>query len=309
MRIVFFGTAGFAVPVLEHILRSDHEVVGVVSGQDQPTGRGRRLLPTLVKQRALDEGLPVLTPEGLRDKEFLGDLAEWEAEAAVVVAYRILPKEVFSLPRKGTLNVHPSLLPKYRGPAPLNWAVINGERETGVSVISISEKVDAGGLLLQRECAIHPDETVVELAERAARIGGELIVEALDGVEAGELRPVAQDDSRATTAPKLTREHGRIDWSQSARAIHNRIRGVQPWPGAFTLHKGNLLKFFDSHVVNDWAEGSPGDVLQVDEEGLVVATGDGRLVIREIQLEGKRRLPAESFVRGYDLAPGDRMGG
>ena len=308
MRLAFFGTAGFALPILDRILASEHDVVGVVTGPDKPVGRGRKLTPTVIKQRALDEGLPVLTPERLKDKDFLEDLKEWQPEIAVVVAYRILPREVFDLPRHGTLNIHPSLLPKYRGPAPLNWAIIKGERETGVSIIRISENVDGGGVVLQERIPLDPTITAGELSDIASRMGADLIIEALSGIEEGSLRPIKQDEALVTKAPKLSREDGRIDWTRPAHEIHNLVRGLHPWPGAFTTLRGKPIKVFESHVVNEWAKGRPGQVMKVDEEGLSVVTGDGIIVFRELQLEGKRQMAAEDLARGLDQLKRGRLG-
>ncbi|MCB2199009.1 methionyl-tRNA formyltransferase [bacterium] len=308
MRLAFFGTAGFALPILDRLLASDHEVVGVVTGPDKPVGRGRKLTPTVIKQRALDEGLPVLTPERLKDQDFLDDYAEWEPEVAVVVAFRILPREVFDLPRHGTLNVHPSLLPKYRGPAPLNWAIIKGERETGVSIIRISEKVDGGGVVLQDRFPLDPTITAGELSEKASKLGADLIVEALEGLEESRLKPIPQDEAMVTKAPKLSRDDGKIDWTQSAHDIHNLVRGLHPWPGAFTTLRGKTIKLFDSHVINEWSKGRPGQVIKVDEEGLYVVTGDGIIVFRELQLEGKRQMGAHDLARGLDQLKRGRLG-
>ena len=308
MRIAFFGTAGFAVPILESLIASEHEVVGVVTGPDKPVGRRRVLTPTVVKQRALDEGLPVLTPEKLKAQTFLADFAAWQPDAAVVVAYRILPREVFDLPPLGTLNIHPSLLPKYRGPAPLNWAIIEGETETGVSVIRITERVDAGGVVLQRRFPLGPDETSEELGERASRIGGEMILEALDGLAAGTLQPLIQDESLVTRAPKLDRDSGLIDWKMTASEVHNLVRGVQPWPGAYTHLQGRAMKIAGTTLGPREVARQPGEVLDSTAKGIVVACGKGAVRFTRLQLEGKKWMQVSDFLLGYNLKPGTILG-
>lgn len=306
MRVAFLGTAGFAVPVLDRLLESGHEVVGVVTGPDKPAGRGRKLTPTPVKRRALDEGLSILTPLRLKDPEFLEAYAAWKPEAAVVVAYRILPPQVFDLPPLGTLNVHPSLLPRYRGPAPLNWALINGDTVTGVSIIRITETVDAGGVVLQQREEIHPFETVADLGERLAKVGGEMVVRALEGLQAGSLKPIEQNEAQVTRAPKLAKEDGLIDWSRTALQVHNRVRGVIPWPGAYSFHQGKTIKLYGSRPEVGHS-GRPGQILRADDR-LTVACGEGAVSFGEVQLQGKKRMQVEEFLRGYELKPGDHLG-
>lgn len=306
MRIVFLGTAHFAVPILDVLLRSGHEVVGVVTGPDKPAGRGRKLQPTPVKQRALEEeGIPILTPKRLKTEEFRAQFAALEADAAVVVAYRILPPSVFNIPRLGTLNVHPSLLPKYRGPAPLNWALINGDDETAVSVIRISEVVDAGGVVLQNRVKLDPLETADDLARRLAPMGGEMILEALQGLEDGSLRPIPQDEALVTKAPKLAKEDGEIDWAKPAEVVHNRIRGLYPWPGSYTMFDGKMLKLFASRQVE--GKGEPGEVLEAGNE-LVIACGSGAVAFKALQKQGKRRMSVEEYLRGQKLSVGTVLG-
>ncbi len=305
MRVAFLGTADFGIPALQALLQSEHEVVGVVTGADKPAGRGRKLIPTPVKQVAEQAGLPVLTPGRFKDPAFLQAYNEWQPDAAVVVAFRILPPEVFDLPTLGTLNIHPSLLPAYRGPAPLNWALINGEKETGVSIIRISRKVDAGGVLLQRRIELHPLETASALSERLAPIGGEMVLEALAGIEHNRLSPIEQDESNVTKAPKLTKEDGLLDWTRPALEVHNRARGVTFWPGAYTFHEGLPLKLYCSRPVEGM--GKPGEVLETGRS-LVIACGDGAVSFGEIQKQGKKRMEAEAFFRGATMKSGDILG-
>jgi methionyl-tRNA formyltransferase len=315
MRLAFLGTASFAIPTLKKLIDSDHNVVAVVTGPDKPRGRGQALAPTPVKQAALDAGVPetaILTPQSPSDEGFIARYTGLDLDAAVVVAYRILLPEVFNYPEHGTLNVHPSKLPKYRGPAPLNWALINGDKETAVSVIRISERVDAGGVVLQTPVPILPDDNVDTLARRLAPLGGEMVLDALNKLKSGELSPLEQDESQVTKAPKLSKEDGRIDWQKPAHAIHNLIRGVTPWPGAFTtLPDGKLLKIFKSEDVAAGSEKSPGTVLPSSDDsrdGIEVACGEGILRVTDIQLQGKKRMPVSDFLRGYRLSTGDRLG-
>lgn len=311
MRLAFLGTAPFAVPVLEALTASKHEVAVVVTGPDKPAGRGRKSHSTPVKLSALEAGLTVLTPSTPRDPKFIHEFRALGLDAAAVVAYRILPPEVFDAPRLGTLNVHPSLLPKYRGPAPIQWALINGDTETGISIIRITDAVDAGGVVLQRRVPVDPDETAGQLAERLAPLGGELVLEALSGLAAGTLKPLPQNEAEVTRAPKLSKEDGLIDWSQNAKSVHNRIRGVTPWPGAYTiLPDGKVLKLFESRAESNCEGKSAGEVIRAGERGesLKIACGEGAVHIHQVQLEGKRRMTAGEFLRGYDLPSGTRLG-
>ncbi len=312
MRVVFLGTDRFGVPTLDRLMTSpEHELVGVVTGPDKPSGRGRKLTPTPVHQHVLDHtpDVPVFTPRKLKDPAFHEQFRVFDADAAVVVAFRILPPQIFDAPTHGTLNVHPSLLPKYRGPAPLNWALINGDTETGVSVIRITQKVDAGGVLLQERYPLDPHETAGDLAIRLAPVGGEMILRALQGLELGELSPLPQDESLVSKAPKLEKEDGRLDWTLPAVELHNRARGVTPWPGAFTTLRGKQLKLFATRPL-DGGSGDPGTILEADGRSgwLVIACGNGALQIREVQLQGKKRMSVSDFLRGYQIKPGERVG-
>ncbi|MCB2211515.1 methionyl-tRNA formyltransferase [bacterium] len=312
MRVVFLGTDRFGVPTLDRLITSSgHELVGVVTGPDKPSGRGRKLTPTPVRQHVLDHtpDVPVLTPRKLKDPAFHEQFRALEPDAAVVVAFRILPPQIFDAPKHGTLNVHPSLLPKYRGPAPLNWALINGDNETGVSVIRITQKVDAGGVLLQERYPLDPNETAGDLAIRLAPVGGEMILRALQGLELGELSPLPQDESLVSKAPKLEKEDGRLDWTRPAIELHNRARGVTPWPGAFTTLHGKQLKLFATRPL-DGGSGDPGTILEADGRAgwLVIGCGSGALQIREVQLQGKKRMSVSDFLRGYQVTIGERVG-
>ena len=309
MRIIFMGTPDFAVPSLERLLESDHEVVGVVSQPDRPRGRGQKSLPTPIKRLALARGLPVWTPARLKDSAFLEALRDLKPDLFAVVAFRILPPEVLESAKLGAINVHPSLLPKYRGAAPIQWTIIRGDRETGVTTFCISCDVDCGDMLLQRIVPIGAEETAGELHDRLKEVGADLLLESVDRMAAGCSRPRIQPSEGASSAPKLCKEDGRIDWSKGAGEIHNWIRGTNPLPGAFTCHKASILKVHRAKGIPCNAEGAPGEILTADgKQGIVVATGCGALLLTEVQPEGKRRMTSAEFVRGHRVCVGQRLG-
>jgi len=304
------GTPDFAIPTLQALLKSKHHVVGVVTREDKPKGRGLRVEPPPVKVFALKEGLPVLQPESLKEPEFLQQLQNWKADVFVVVAFRILPPDVFTIPPVGTINLHASLLPKYRGAAPIQWALINGETETGVTTFFIDEHVDTGTILLQEKIAIRPDDTAEELHNRLSVLGAQVVVRTLDLLEKGKLQPRPQVGT-PTRAPKIQKNDCEIDWSLPAEKIVNLIRGLSPAPGAFTHLEGKLLKIFRAKVVSDVEAGHfvPGEVVDTSaQNGLVVAAGKGAVALLELQLAGKKRLPAADFLRGHPLQTGTVLG-
>ncbi len=303
LKVIFMGTPEFAVPSLQTLLARQIPVIGVVTGPDKPAGRGLHLQPTPVKKLAASAGLPVLQPEKLRDPQFIANLRAWQAEVFVVVAFRILPPEVFTIPPLGTINIHAALLPKYRGAAPIQWAIINGERETGVTAFFIEEKVDTGEVILQQKTTIGEFETAGELHDRLAVMGADLLVETLGQIAAGTVRRQRQA-GEVTLAPKITKETAAIDWQKSAREIFNLVRGMNPVPGAFTRWEGRNLKIFRTHVVNDFSSGhEAGIVVRANERTgeLVVQAGMGHLAIDELQIEGKRRMSAADFLRGHQV--------
>lgn len=309
MKVVFMGTPDFAVPSLQKIVESGLDVVGIVTRPDKPRGRGQKMQPTEVKAAAQDLGLdvPILQPESLKDKGFLADLKALEADLFAVVAFLILPRNVLAIPPLGSVNVHPSLLPKYRGAAPIQWAVINGETETGVTIFRLSPRVDAGDVLIQEHVTIGGDETAGELYERLKGVGAELLVQAIQGVGNGTVTPIPQSDEGVTRAPKLEKDDGQIVWTNGAEDIRNLIRGVNPFPGAFTLWQGQILKVHRAFVVD--GVGKPGVVVGVDgKTGLCVATGQGALLLDEVQPAGKKRMSGADFVRGYPVQVGDLLG-
>ncbi len=307
MRLVFMGTPDFAVPSLERLEQGPHDLAGVVSRPDRPAGRGRKMASPPVKAAARRMGLPVAQPESLADPTFLATLRAFNADLFVVVAFAILPKPVLDMPRLGSVNLHPSLLPAYRGAAPMQWAIIRGERETGVTTFLLQSKVDAGDILMQRRVRIGPDETCGELHERLKVLGAEVVLETVDALASGRATPRPQRASRVSRAPKLRREDARIDWDRGATSIRNLIRGTNPVPGAFTDWRGRVLKLYRATACP--GEGAPGEVLAADAKtGFVVATGNGSLRLEEVQPSGKRRMSGAAFVRGGQISPGEWMG-
>jgi methionyl-tRNA formyltransferase len=314
MKLVFCGTPSFAVPTLKAVLRAGHEVALVVTQPDRPSGRGMTVAAPPVKETAVAAGLSVIQPDKIKkNAEFQAQLETIAPDAVLVVAYgRIIPKWMLDLPRFGNLNLHGSLLPKYRGAAPIQWAVANGEPETGVTTMRLDEGLDTGEILLQRAMAIAPDQTSPDLFLLLAEMGAALMVETLDGLAAGSIAPVKQDDSKATFAPILTREDGRMNFQQPAMTIYNRWRGFQPWPGGWTTFAGKKLV---AHRLLPLDAGSlsggpfePGQA-RVEQGRLFVRCAAGTwLEIVELQLEGKKRMAAADFLRGHALESGDRLG-
>jgi methionyl-tRNA formyltransferase len=305
-RVVLFGTPEFAVPSLQALLDGPDEVVGVVCQPDRPSGRGQKVQAPPVKQLAERHGLAVAQPVRLKTDELPDQLAVWQPDLAVVAAYgRILPPRILALPRLGCINVHASLLPRHRGAAPIQWAILAGDAETGVTIMRMNERMDEGDMLLQRATPIGADETYGALQTRLAGIGAAALVEALDGLAAGTLRATPQDHAAATLAPMIRKEQGRIDWRQPAAAIARQVRGFNPWPSAWTTLAGRLLKVCAGRA--EAGTGEPGCVVGLDDT-IRIATGDGLLAIEMLQLEGRRALAAHEFARGGALAVGDRLG-
>jgi methionyl-tRNA formyltransferase len=315
LKIVFCGTPSFAVPTLKAVLRVGHEVALVVTQPDRPSGRGMTLIASPVKETALAANLPVVQPEKIKKNEgFRTQLEGIVPDAILVVAYgRIIPKWMLDLPRFGNLNLHGSLLPKYRGAAPIQWAVANGEPETGVTTMRLDEGLDTGAILKQRSMALAPDQTSADVFPRMAEMGAALMVETLDGLTDGSIAPIKQDDAQASYAPILTREDGRMDFGHPAMTIYNRWRGFQPWPGAWIMLGGKkltaqrLMPLEAGSLVGGPDE--PG-AARVEQGRLFVRCGAGTwLELVEVQIEGKKRMAAADFLRGYALRSGDKLGG
>jgi methionyl-tRNA formyltransferase len=308
LRVVFFGTPAFAVPTLEALLASRHDVVGVVSQPDRPRGRGQRLEPTPVKGAALAAGLAVLQPERLKTPEFMTAFSAMRPDLAVVAAYgKIIAESVIAIPRLGMINVHASLLPKYRGAAPIQRAVLAGDRETGVTIMRIVKELDAGAMFARVALPVGPDDTSEDVERELATRGGALLVEVVDRIAEGTAREEPQDDAQATHAPKIAREEGAIDWRRPARAIHDQVRGLTPWPRAWTHADGARLILTRTAAEPCSIEAPPGTVLEAAGDRLLVRAGEGALRVLGIQPEGKRAMSAREYLAGRALAPGTRL--
>ncbi|HIJ89691.1 MAG TPA: methionyl-tRNA formyltransferase [Deltaproteobacteria bacterium] len=302
------GTPEFAVPSLKALLDHGEQVVAVICQPDKPKGRGRKLSPPPVKELALAASIPVLQPTKVRTPEFLEELRTYQPDLMVVTAYgRILPGPLLNLPPLGTINVHGSLLPRYRGAAPVQWAVLNGDAETGITIMQMDEGMDTGDILLPGRLAIEPDDTAGSLAVKMAELGGRLLVEALEKLKAGNLPPQKQDESLVTLAPPLSKELSAIDWRRSAREISCQIRGLDPWPMAHTTLEGKWLRLFSPLISPGPVREAPGTLCRVNKAGLLVATGEDYLRLGEVQLEGSKRMSADAFLRGRPLEAGLRF--
>ena len=309
MRIVFMGTPEFAVPSLEALLKSDDQVVGLVTQPDRPSGRGQQVSPSPVKVIAQREHLPLLQPTKMRDPAFLAELSGWRPDVIAVAAFgRILPPAILSLPACGCINVHGSLLPKYRGAGPIQWALINGETETGITTILMDEGMDTGAMLLQGTIPIEPDDTAGSLSPRLADLGGRLLVQTLAQLKAGTLTPHPQDHSRATLAPLLKKEDGVLNWTMAAVPIANRIRGLSPWPGAYTFLKDDRWRICRATAKDQTTTLAPGQITTLTKDAICVATGHGVLAIHELQPANGRRMPAAQYLAGHSLQAGMQLG-
>ncbi len=310
IKIVFMGTPEFALTSLQKVCDSGAQVVAVVTGMDKPAGRGLQIVETPIKQFALQRSIPILQPEKLNDPLFISALQELHADLFIVVAFRILPREVFTIPPRGTINLHAALLPRYRGAAPIQWAIMNGETETGVTTFFIDEKMDNGEMLLQERVAIGENETAGELHDRMAILGANVLVETITQLAEGNLQSRPQQ-GEITLAPKIKKEMAELDWNKSAAVLCNYIRGLNPSPGAYTHWQGKLLKIFASevreHASRDFL---PGQVCFVDAPHgeLWIQTGEGTLALRELQLEGKKRMSSAEFLRGHQIRTQEPLG-
>lgn len=308
MKVVFMGTPDFAVGALEEIIKAGHEVTAVVTQPDKPKGRGKEMQISAVKACALSHNLPVFQPVKIKTPEAVEQLRTYEADIFVVAAFgQILSKEILDMPKYGCVNIHASLLPKYRGAAPIQWAVIDGEEETGVTIQQMNEGVDTGDIISQEVVKLDAKETGASLFDKLAVCGAGLIVKTLDAIEKGTVTPVKQDDSKSTHAKMLSKDMGKLDFSQDAVVLERKIRGLNSWPSAYTYFKGKTLKIWDADVTEmtkETTEAVCGSICEVTKDSFTIVTGKGLLKVNEVQLEGKKRMEVSAFLLGYPLEKG-----
>lgn len=304
-RIIFFGTPSFAIQTLRKLLQGPDEVVAVVTQPDREKGRGRKVIPSPVKELALQQGIPILQPEKAKEGAFQEKIKGLQPGVFVVVAYgQILSKSILKVPKYGAINVHASLLPRYRGAAPISWVILKGEKVTGVTTMMMDEGMDTGDILLQAEIPIGEEETAETLQDRLSLLGAQLLVETVAKMKAGDVRPTPQDHSKATYAPPFRKEDGRIDWTKEAREIDRQVRAFNLWPGAFTEWEGRLLKVYKGELREETPAGKAGVVTWVGSDFIEVGTGKDSFLIKEIQLEGKKRMSVKDFLSGHPIMVG-----
>ncbi|MFV9509933.1 methionyl-tRNA formyltransferase [Tepidibacillus sp. LV47] len=309
MRIVFMGTPDFAVPSLQSLVDHGYEVVGVVTQPDRPKGRKQVLTPSPVKELAIKLGLEVYQPERIKREEAIEHILNWQPELIVTAAYgQIIPEPLLFTPKYKAINVHASLLPKYRGAAPIHHSIIQGEKETGITIMYMVKEMDAGDILSQVKVAIEPDDTVGTLHDKLSQVGKDLLIETIKKIEEGTIHPIPQDHHLATYAPMIKREDERIDWNKTSMQIYNQIRGLNPWPVAFTTLKGKILKVWWAEPFPYHHEEEPGTVLRVTKDQLLVATKDGAMELKEIQPAGKKKMDIISFLQGAQIREGEKIG-
>lgn len=305
MRVIFMGTPDFSVETLEEIIKAGHEVVLVVSQPDKAVGRSKALKYTPVKACAIEHGIEVYQPEKVKEAECVEYLRGYEPDIIIVEAFgQIIPKAILDMPRYGCVNVHASLLPKYRGAAPIQWAIINGDVVTGVTTMRMKEGIDTGDMILKQEVIIREDETGGSLFERLSKVGAKLCVKTMEAIEAGTATYTPQNDEEATHTKKINKELGSIDWTRDAKTIECLIRGLDPWPSAYTRLNDKTLKIWKAKVIPGESGTAPGCIVNVEKSGITVQTGDGMLLLTEIQLEGKKRMSVEAFLNGYPVEAG-----
>jgi methionyl-tRNA formyltransferase len=300
------GTPEFAVPSLRILLDHSYEISGVVTAPDKPRGRGQQVSFTPVKEFALHHHLAILQPEHLKDSKFISNVQQLAPDLAVVVAFRVLPREVYTIPKLGSFNLHASILPKYRGAAPINWAIINGEEESGVTTFFLQDKVDTGSVLLQERVKIGADDTAGELHDTLSEVGAEMVLQTVRLIERGKAQPRIQNDLLACSAPKIFKNDCRIHWKNSSQQVHNFIRGLSPHPASWTTHNSRVIKVYRTKIAEAQSQ-SAGIVLRRTNDTLLVGTGNGAVSLIEIQQEGKRRLSIEEFLRGYTIEEGELL--
>ena len=305
MNIVFMGTPEFSVPTLQQLHKSTHNIQLVVTQPDRPKGRGRELMPSPVKLFALEEGIPVFQPEKCSAPDFENVLRKYATDVFVVVAFgQILNKNLLSIPRNFCINLHSSLLPKYRGAAPINWAIINGETETGITTMKMDSGLDTGDILLTHKVLITPLDDAKSLHDTLAFEGSTLMLDTLQKLKSGTLKPICQNSSHSTYAPKLKKEDGLIDWNQSAFKIHNRVRGLLPWPGAYSFLGSKRFQIYKTEIKTTSKLNQPGIIVRLSNIGIEVGTADGIIIITELQPEGKKRMHVKNFLSGHKLVTG-----
>ncbi len=309
MKIVFMGTPDFAVPSLDILVKNGYEVEAVVTQPDKPKGRGNKLTPPPVKEYALNNNIAVLQPEKVKTGAFAQELRGIAPDLLVTVAYgRILPQEVLDIPPFGCINVHGSLLPKYRGAAPIQWSVINGDKITGITTMYTDIGMDTGDMLLKREVEIGPNETAGELHDKLSIIGAEVLLETLKELEKGTLVRTPQPAEQASYVTMISKETGLIEWTKTMEEIHNLVRGIDPWPGAYTFYKGERIRVWKTEHTDVEKTSKPGEILEVKKEGILVGTGKGNIMLKEIQFDSGKRLKVEQYLAGHSIEKGELLG-
>lgn len=311
MKIVFMGTPDFASEVLKSLLESEHQVLAVFTQPDKPRGRGKKISYTPVKEMALEAQIPIYQPRRIRDEENLEILKQINPDVIIVAAYgNILPKEILDLPPYGCINIHASILPKYRGAAPIHWAIIKGETETGISIMQMDEGMDTGDVLLLERIEISEEADTGEIFAKLASLGSKMIIEVLEKIKDGKLIPVKQKEEEATYAPMLTKKDELLDWDMSSKDIYNKIRGMNPWPGVYTYFRGDRLKIQKSILIDEKQviEYKPGEIIDFSEEGIFIAANPGTIALKIIQPAGKKQLNFKDFINGYQISRGELLG-
>ncbi len=299
MKIVFFGTPDFAVPSLDILNKSEHKVVGVVTAPDKERGRGRKVSYTPIKEYALKNNLKCLQPEKMKDESFIESLKDFDADLFVIVAFRILPRSVFTIPKHGSFNLHGSLLPKYRGAAPIHWAIMNGDQKTGVTTFFLEDKVDTGNIISQSEMTIEDDDNLGTVHDKMSLLGADLVLKTVNEIESGNVELQKQNNDLASPAPKISKELGEINWNKPAEIIHNLVRGLSPFPAAYFIYNKKKYKIFKSRVIDDLLL-NPGEIKETKNE-VFIGTSSGVIQILELQAEGRRRMEVDAFLRGYSF--------
>ena len=308
MRTVFMGNPEFAIPTIESIQKSRHELLAIVSNPPKPIGRGRLLKSTPVGQYAKDNKIRLIEPNDLNATEFKQQLIKLDADLFVVVAYRILPKEIIKIPTYGSINLHASLLPKYRGAAPIQWALMNGDNSTGVTIFQIDKKMDTGDILFQKQIEILKDDNMLSLGNRLCKYGAGFIVDTIDKIDKGSVQRIKQGQESVSFAPKITKKMLLINWNWDSKKIHNWVRGLSPYPGMHTLLNGKSMRIYNTFVKNS-SICKPGEIVEVNQDSILIGTGKNLIGVLEVQLEGKKRLKVEEFIKGANIRVNQVLGG